>query len=506
VGGLGAVDLVGDHPDQALAGDAAHGGVADVDRQAVHGGAALALRLVQPQREHRRLLLRPRSEHHDRGALLDLGDPQRVLLGSEAGQRIELVVEVGGAEGLAGEALEQPRLLVGALGRAQHADGVGPVLVTDGAQPTAGLLDGLLDADLAVLFAITPHHGSAHPVGAIPAGDAVAPAVAEPHVVDERVVPRGEALHLVLAAVDVDVAAIGTLRAHTPGSLEVPGAGDEAVLAVGERAHRADLGEVALEGGAQRPAVEGRHRGLHPALLEDDLLLAGDLVVVAHAAPAEDTALLVELDAVRQRHRLVEVHLVGDRHPRRLGTVADGEVLEVALAAAVADRAVERVVEEQELEHTLTRLRHRVGLGVDHHPLADVGGAGRLQLGHLLDLDQAHPAHRHRVHLGMGAVDRDVDAHIGCGVEHQLALGRAGHPSVDGDLDAAVVGGRGRGVGLAHGSTRSPRAAALAPGRRRRRSGPRTRSGRPCTRRSRTRSRCPRADRSTCRPCSRRCR
>ncbi len=38
------------------------------------------------------------------------------------------------------------------------------------------------------------------------------------------------------------------------------------------------------------------------------------------------------------------------------GPVAEGEVLQVALAAAVADRAVEGMVEQQELEHPLAKL------------------------------------------------------------------------------------------------------------------------------------------------------
>ena len=48
---------------------------------------------------------------------------------------------------------------------------------------------------------------------------------------------------------------------------------------------------------------------------------------------------------------------------RRRRAVADREILQLALAALVADRAVERVVDQQELHHALLRLDRLVALG-----------------------------------------------------------------------------------------------------------------------------------------------
>ena len=47
--------------------------------------------------------------------------------------------------------------------------------------------------------------------------------------------------------------------------------------------------------------------------------------------------------------------------PRLAGTERERLVLQRALAAAVADRAVERVVDQQELEDAVLRSLHRVG-------------------------------------------------------------------------------------------------------------------------------------------------
>ena len=81
--------------------------------------------------------------------------------------------------------------------------------------------------------------------------------------------------------------------------------------------------------------------------------------------------------------------------------VGHGLVLQVALAALVADGAIERVIDEQELHHPFARLLHHLRLGEHFRRLA-VGtgtqvahrhGTARLRLGRsALDLDQAHAA------------------------------------------------------------------------------------------------------------------
>ena len=57
--------------------------------------------------------------------------------------------------------------------------------------------------------------------------------------------------------------------------------------------------------------------------------------------------------------------------------MGEGLVLEWAFAAFVTDRAVEGVVDQQELDNSLLRLLHHFGPGVDHHSVGDDGGARR---------------------------------------------------------------------------------------------------------------------------------
>src|SRR5207244_11322114 len=90
------------------------------------------------------------------------------------------------------------------------------------------------------------------------------------------------------------------------------------------------------------------HR-LRAAVERDELHVLRHGLAEAGAAVAEDAALAVERDRRRDRDRLLECAL-REEHPRRAGSVAERQVLQRALAALVADGAVERMVDEDELE------------------------------------------------------------------------------------------------------------------------------------------------------------
>ena len=72
--------------------------------------------------------------------------------------------------------------------------------------------------------------------------------------------------------------------------------------------------------------------------------------------------------------------------------VLEGHVLQLALAAGIADRAVERMIAEQQLNGGLARLRNFRRLGDEDLALGDGRGAGGLQLGHFFLAHHAHAA------------------------------------------------------------------------------------------------------------------
>lgn len=85
--------------------------------------------------------------------------------------------------------------------------------------------------------------------------------------------------------------------------------------------------------------------------------------------------------------------LAGDLvKPTPIGTISHTLVLEITLTTLVANRAIERVVREEKLHHTLPGLVNERGTSLDHHSRLDRPGARRNRLGHPLDLDQTHSA------------------------------------------------------------------------------------------------------------------
>ena len=153
----------------------------------------------------------------------------------------------------------------------------------------------------------------------------------QPHEPVRRRLHRAAALHRARGARRLD-------------RREVPGPGPEAVLARGERADRADLHGVAREVRVERLLFEVQDLHAIAAVDEVDERVARDLVGEADAPRALDAALAVEQHELAQRDRLREVALLLDE-ARLARPERERLVLQRALAAAVAHRAVERVVD-----------------------------------------------------------------------------------------------------------------------------------------------------------------
>ena len=67
-------------------------------------------------------------------------------------------------------------------------------------------------------------------------------------------------------------------------------------------------------------------------------------------------------------------------------------ILQIALAALVADRTVERVIDQQELHHPLLCLDRLWRFGENHHPVSRRHRTRSYRLWRFLHLDETHPA------------------------------------------------------------------------------------------------------------------
>ncbi len=293
------------------------------------------------------------------------------------------------------------------------------------AQERLGAIERVVPGELAEPAPANALERVQDPVVGVEVREGEATLVAQPALVDLGVVAREDPLDLALPGRGRDVAADGAEAADGRDVLDLPRPRLEPVLRRGQRADGAELDHVAAERRAIRLVLEGRDQRLGAAVPGHELPVLGDVRGEPRAAVTEDAALAVERDRRRDGNRLVERPL-GKRHPRRAGAVLERQILERALAALVADRAVERVVDEDELERRLLSLRGlRGGLrGVHDHPVLGGQGAARLELGHSLDLDEAHPAGADgRAEPRLVAEDRDLDSRRGGRLDEPGALG-----------------------------------------------------------------------------------
>src|SRR5262249_21577437 len=113
-----------------------------------------------------------------------------------------------------------------------------------------------------------------------------AAAIADPAFINLVVLVRRHANQLVAALPKGDAAADSALRADGCSVIHVPGPGLEAPEPAGQRAHRAQVDDVAAEDRLERTVELTRDIGVHSALLGCQLLLPCDLVVVARAPVA----------------------------------------------------------------------------------------------------------------------------------------------------------------------------------------------------------------------------
>src|SRR5262249_17848821 len=136
--------------------------------------------------------------------------------------------------------------------------------------------------------------------------------------------------------------------------------------------------------------------------------------------------------------------------------VAERQVLERALAALVADRAVERVVDEDELERRVLRLgRHRRGGGRLHdHPVGGGQRAGGLRLRRPRRGPAGAPAapREGRPEPRFVAEDRNLDPGVERRLDEPDSLRHLDLDVVDGDRDElGLVAVRAHAVTTANG-------------------------------------------------------
>ena len=230
--------------------------------------------------------------------------------------------------------------------------------------------------------------------------------IGEPGGVHRVVAARRDAVEHALTTRDGGVHADRGLGVDARRLLEEPHAHLEAEVRRGQRADRADVHRVERVIVLELLARVARERAVAAAVHEAEHVVLRDLLAEANAARTEDAALVIERDT-RPELGALGLHVLLLDEARVAAAVGGGVLLELALAGLVADRAVERVVDEEELGDTLAGLTGHRRTGLHMQAGRGVGGAADLRARDPVDLRPA----RGRVHdrrLGGGIDGRIV--------------------------------------------------------------------------------------------------
>ena len=180
------------------------------------------------------------------------------------------------------------------------------------------------------------------------------------------------------------------MRANRADVVHLPRASLVAVGAGRKRADRADVDAHAALFAIQMIVLVGGDERADTAVLDAQRPDIHGLTANADTAITEDAARPIEK---HHRRPLLLFFVVLGLHELRLGgTVRERHVLQFTLAARIAHRAIQRMVPEQQLDHGLARLTYFIAVGGDDHAFGNHRRTGGLQLGHLLDFDNAHAA------------------------------------------------------------------------------------------------------------------
>src|SRR5690348_16176282 len=227
------------------------------------------------------------------------------------------------------------------------------------------------------------------------------------------------------------------MRANGWHVLHFPGTRLVAIGATGQRAHRADINAHAALFTLEVVGAVGDDDAVRAAHANAEGFDVHAFVADAHATEAENATRSVVIDEFRPLF-FGAMNFFFDE-AAGIRAVAENHVLELAFAALVAHRAVERVIGEQKLEHVLARLTNLFGVGANDHAFGRDEGAGGLQLWSLLDFHKAHAAGGLERQTRVVTERRNFRAQPPRRFNDQRALGHLNFAVVDLQLDEFLV-------------------------------------------------------------------
>ena len=312
-------------------------------------GSQFDNRPTNPQIQNGELFLEVGSPNQNRDGPLQITDETAARCGrQELG--IEGIthrgVEVRRSDGVAHQSLECQSLLIRAAGAAEPGDYALAARIDDRRQTVGGVIQRITPRRLVQTSVFAADERRRQPVGGCKVLKPESALVAEPALICGFDVHAEQTEDLVLAGLHRYPTADGTTGANTLHRFEVPRPCPEPIRGGGQCADRADLDRVTREVGGKRFVWKGVHLRVVATIEEFNQRISRDLIAESHASGTQDAALAVEHHQIADRDGLLEVPLLLD-----ITALARAKghrlVLERALAAAVAHRTVERMVDQE---------------------------------------------------------------------------------------------------------------------------------------------------------------
>ena len=318
-------------------------------------------------------------------------------------------------------------------GKQTHASGT--LFFGNVAQTAGRVFKGGLPIDFQPASVLLDH-GRREPVGAAERFVAETVTIGDPAFVDRLVFERHHAQHAVVLDLHNQVGSGGIVRADALAPRKLPSARRIAKRFAGERAHRADVDHIARQFRIDRCADKGLDFAVLAAMRHTQFHLPGNFLSKTHTARALDAA-------VHFLHGNERTRILDREHPffflvaRTALAIAHRQILQQAFAALVANRAIEWMIDEQELHHTLLRLDCLDALGAHHHAVHHRRGASRNRIGLFFDIHQTHAAVACNRQLLVIAEMGNENAGLFRRLDHHAALWHLDPLAVDVEFDHA---------------------------------------------------------------------
>ena len=238
---------------------------------------------------------------------------------------------------------------------------------------------------------VLPDHGLCQTLGRIQPLVAESLLVRYPAFIDRFVFHRHDPVHFVILDVHGQISTQPIVRADRFAARELPAARGVTERFAGQCADRTQIDHVARQFGIHRAVYKAHDLGMLGAVRHSKLHLACDLLTKAHAARA-----LYATAHFYRGNQLAD--LLGIDHAfffsvaRCASAVSHREILKLTFSALIADRAIQRMIDQQKFHHAFLRLDRHLGMRVHLHAFGRRRRTGRQWFGRFFDFDQAHPA------------------------------------------------------------------------------------------------------------------